>query len=377
MNDEQSRGDSAPEGERDDALEASAAPPEESEAAPAADGPSADGEDVTAGGYHYTVVDDAAAETRTDDVAAEAPATKGRSPLLIAALAIVPVVVIGALAWLAYAALANDGGGGGSERAEKNVGNVINVFSQGQDGAVVNRYEGALPPGFPDDVPTYPGSDVVASVVQIAGGNANYLVVYDTSDDREAVSAWFAAALDEDPWQLDAGQSGESSTLQRFTRIDDADISALVLIAESDSDSLTSIVYSVEIASGGDAASGDESFSPGESKPLPAGFPDEVPVYPDGTVIGFAFQNQPGTDSFSITIVTQDTITDVIEFYEGAFGENGWTVETQDASQAPLVNAEGLTFSAEDDSVSGAMFAGEHPRDDSYTQIELQVAVTN
>lgn len=368
MNEEQPRGDSAPDDEAASGeADASSPPPT----------PDADGDDVTASGYHYTVVDDADAASADEDVArAAAPAMPaGRSPLLIAALAIVPIVVVGVLGWLAYTALA--GGGGGREQSERNVGNVLNVFSQGQTGAIVDRYEGRLAPGFPDDIPTYPGSKVVASVVQIVGEDANYLVVYDTSDDRDAVSRWFATALDEDPWQLDAGQSGTSSTLQRFTRIDGADLQGLVLSAESDSDSLTTIVYSVEITGGGDAASKGGDFNPGASKGLPDGFPDSIPAYPDGIVIEAAFQKQAQANSFSITVVTEDSITDVIEFYENAFGDNGWTVETQDASQAPLDNAEGLSFDSEEDGISGGIFAGEHPEDDAFTQIELQVAVSD
>ena len=41
-------------------------------------------------------------------------------------------------------------------------------------------------------------------------------------------------------------------------------------------------------------------------------------MYPCGAVTAYAFQKQPGADSFSITIVTDDAIADVIEFYKGA-----------------------------------------------------------
>lgn len=366
MQEEQPRGDSAPD---DDAV------------VPAPDGQDAaragEADDVTEGGYRYSLVEDEAGADAVPADVAPPPARDagGRSPLLLAAVAIVPAVIVGGLAWLAFSVLMG-GGGDGRERSEQNVGNVINVFSQGQTGAIVNRYEGRVAPGFPDELPVYPGSKVVASVVQIVGDDANYLVVYDTGDDRESVSRWLVDALDEDPWQLDAGQTGASSTLHRFTRIDDPDVTGLVLSAESDSDALTTIVFSVEVTSGGPAASDSGDFTPGASKPLPEGFPDEVPVYPDGTVVESAFQKQPQANSFSLTVVTTGSITEVIEFYTKAFEDNGWTVETQDASQAPLDNAEGLSFSSEDDGFSGAIFAGEHPQDDTFTQIELQVVVS-
>ena len=342
---------------------------------PAPESPSAapEGEAVTEGGYHYSVIDDEASpsgstpEPRT--ARGDAP-----SPLLLAALAIVPAIVVGALVWLAVSMLGGGGGGGGNERARQDVGNVINAFSQGQTGAIVNRYEGALPPGYPDAIPAYPNARLLSSVVQILGDNANYLVVYDTKDQRSDVASFYGDALTTDPWQLDAGQEGGDSTVHRFSKIDDADVTGLILSAESDNDSLTTIVVSLSVTSGARAASGTP-FEPGASKPVPTGFPDEVPQYPDGTIIESAFQKQAQGDTYSISMITTDSASKVVQYYRDQFGGKGWAVEDTDVSTAPIDNAEGISFTATDPQYQGAVIAGDFVRDDNYTQVEVQVVV--
>lgn len=329
--------------------------------------PPAESASVTESGYDYTVVDDA------DALAKAHPGGGAPSPMLLAALAIVPAIVVGALVWLVVAVVM--GGGGGASRAQRDVGNVLNVFSQGQSGAVVTRYEGTLAPGFPADIPTYPGSKIIASVVQVADGDANYLVVYDTSASRSDVGEFLAGAFAEDPWQLDAGQNGDASTLHRFSKIDDPDVTGIALSAESDGDSLTTIVLSVQVVSGGKAAKNNDEFAPGDTKALPEGFPPEVEAYPDGIVIEATFQKQAAANTYSISVLTKDSVSDVLDFYRTAFGGSNWTVADQDASQAPLQNAEGLSFSSDDPAIAGNVIAGDFAHDGDYTQIDVQVAL--
>lgn len=325
----------------------------------------APGESLTEGGYAYTLADDS---VTTGAPAAPSPRRRRvRFWLALAAAAIVPAAAVGAAVWFVGADGEDSGG-----RQNQNVSNVINAFSQGGGAPSLQRYEGELPPGYPDDLPEYPDADLIASLAQGGEGAAGYLVVYDTTDDREDVAAFFADQLNEDPWQIDAGRDGRESTLHQFSKIDDADVSGVVLSASSKDGDVTTIVVNVQIASG--ARDVEEDFELGVTKPLPEGFPEDVPQYPDAIVIESAFQNEPGAENFIISFVTRDNVTSVFDFYRQELGE-GWTVEDADASESPLEDAQALSFSR-DDAISGGIVAGVFAEDRNYTQVDLTVRVT-
>jgi hypothetical protein len=332
------------------------------------------GEGVTEGGYSYTVVGDTAEADRPPVEEPErVDRARGRS-LGVVAAAVVVLLAVGAGAFFAGRMLRDDDGG---DRATANVGSVINAFSQGGEGATVHRYEGELPPGYPDDVPAYPGAELIASIVQISGPSAGYLAVYDTADDREDVAAYFTENFDEDPWQVDAGRDTRDSALQQFSKIDDPDVTGLVLSASSKDDDVTTIVVSVQVTGG--AETPDEDFEPGVTKALPNGFPQDVPQYPEAIIIESAFQNQPRANSFIISFITRDDVTSVLDFFRDQFEEKGWTVTDSDASESPLEDAEALDFgnaSGEEEEITGALVAGEFPDDNNYTEVDLTVTVT-
>ena len=63
-----------------------------------------------------------------------------------------------------------------------------------------------LPPGFPADLPTYPGAKVVSSIAQVRGDDAGYLVIYDTNDARDKCRRVLShEQFSADPWQIDGG----------------------------------------------------------------------------------------------------------------------------------------------------------------------------
>jgi hypothetical protein len=332
-------------------------------------------EGVTESGYSYTVVDDSGAPAPATESATgngEAPERKPRGRAL-------PVLIVGAVALLAGAAigfgvalLTGDGDDGG-ERAGADTASVIHAFSQGQ-GVDVTRYERTLPQGFPE-IPTYDGAAVVSSLEQLSGENAGYLAVYDTSDSRDDVVSWYREKFAEDPWQVDAGQDGEESTLFRFSKIDDANVSGVVLIGESTVSDITTILVSAEVIS---AEAGERpDYEPGVSKPLPEGFPSDVPQYPDAVVIETAFERQSGSDGYAISLITTDEASSVLDFYSDAFGDQGWEVSEGDASQSSLEDAAAITFLGGEPETSGSVTTGVFTKDRNYTQIDLQVRTSN
>ncbi len=248
-------------------------------------------------------------------------------PLALVALAVVPAVVVGLLVWL-FA----PHGGGNDPRRNADVASVLNAFGA-QQGTTSTRFEGQLPPGVPKDIPRYPGSKLVSSLQQISGKDAAYLIVYDTSDSRDTVARYFERKLSTDPWQLEGGQTDVNGTLHQFSNISDNNVSGLVLVAQSKGDKVTTIVESVQVVSGA-AAAKKESFTPGQGKPLPQGFPASVPEYPGSTAVVSGYRKQSGGNTYIVSMVTKDRPSKVIDYYKAQFTGMGWTAQTTDAGGA-------------------------------------------
>lgn len=331
---------------------------------------------VTDSGYSYTVVGEASGEAADETEARKSPPAEVRIPRWgLAAAVIVPAVIVGVVTWLLASQFGDDGGGGGGSRLERNVTNVVNAFSQGGEGTTgVIRHEGALPAAFPDEIPLYPDSRVISSIVQIRGDDAGYIVVFDTDDARQDVANFFEDALSEDPWQVEVGQTGRDSTVLQFSNIEDADIEGVALAAESKDDQVTTIFMSINVVGGADD-NDVEDFEPGQSRPLPAGFPaEQVPQYPDSTIIETGFQRAPGGDQFIASMVTQDEPSDVMEYYRDQLEGNGWTVEDAPEGSSTMADGSLINFTSEDGATAGTVEAGALAEDGDFTRVNIQVA---
>jgi hypothetical protein len=291
-------------------------------------------------------------------------------PLALVGVAVVAAVVAGGAAFL----LASSGGSG-SSRVEADVASVLNAFSQNQDGTVITRFEGELPPGFPGDLPVYSGARVVSSLQQVRGDDVGYIVIWDTGDSRDKVATDLDAKFSADPWQIDGGQDGRDATVHQFSKIDDPDITGLVLVAESKDDETTTILESVEVTSGAKAAK-TEPFSAIAGRTLPEGFPDIVPSY-DGTIITqSAYTKQAGGQSFAVTYITKDGVSAVLEHYRAKLADAKFTVTDGDASTATLEDAEVIDFADAEESIQGEIVVGKLAVDAGYTQIDIKLLAT-
>jgi hypothetical protein len=324
---------------------------------------------TTPSGYAYTVVP---AEGAAPAPAASPAVTSGRGLrwALLAAAGVVLVGVIGGLAWLALSVFTGDDGSN-DDRLSADVASVVQAFTS-SDGVQATRFEGELPGSYPGDVPRYPGSKVVSSVLQLSGDNAAYLAIFDSGDNRDDVAAYYDEQFDADPWQLDGGQSSADSNIRSFSKIDDANVSGAVLIAESLDDAVTTIIISVQVVSGAEDAE-QRDFELPVSQPLPNGFPGDVAQYPDWVVLQAAFQSQPNGDNFALQSVTQDSGSTVLDFYRKEFEGKGWTVTDGDASQAQLEDAAEIRFESSDSKISGGVVTGVFGLDRDYTQVNVQV----
>jgi hypothetical protein len=315
---------------------------------------------VTSGGYAYTVVKEG------DAVAPASGPRGGVHPLLLVAAAIVPAIIVGVAVWFFAAS-----GGGDKARVNADVSNVVNAFSQAQ-GTTSTRYEGKIAPGYPGDIPLYPGAKLLSSVLQIRGEDASYLVIYDTHDKRDKVSAYYQDKFTADPFQVDAAQDSRDSALHQFSKIDDPNVRGLVLTAGSNDDTLTTIVVSLQVTSGAKAQT-PASYDPGVAKTLPDDFPSGVPSYPDAVLVETGFQKQAGSSTFVVSFVTKDDISKVLDYYRGKFKDGGLTVTDGDASQSALVDATAVDFTDDKQTLGGQVTAGRLAEDKNYTRIELQV----
>jgi hypothetical protein len=296
------------------------------------------------------------------------PASRGGVPVWALIIpAVIPAAIVGVAVWF----FAPDSGGGES-RLQADASNILSAFTSGSEGTITTRYEGVLPAGYPTEVPAYDGAKVVAGVVQLQDPDIGYIIVQDTGDGRDVVAAALKKQFDADPWQIDLGQDGRDLTLYQFSRIDDPDITGVVLVSGSKDDGRTTIITSIQQVSGA-ADREAEAFEPVASRAAPEGFPDEVPPYDGAVVIDSAYQKESGSLAFALSYITKDRARNVLAHYRNELEDAGLTVEEGDASASPLADAEAIRFSDDELQLTGEIAVGTFGEDDSYTRIDVQV----
>jgi hypothetical protein len=324
---------------------------------------------TTPSGYSYTVVDDSDAEHVVSEAAS--PRRVSLHPVVAAAAVLVAAALTGVLVWL----FAPSGGGGTDGRLTADVASLLNAFSQGQAGAITTRYEGKLPPGFPADLPLHPGAKLVSSIGQVQGADAAYLVIWDTKDARDSVAEDYRKMLSADPWQIDRTQDGRDSTLQQFSKIDDPQITGVVLVAESKDAKKTTILASVQVTSGGKSAQGPP-FTAVAGRAPPDGFPDQISPYAGATLIESAYQKQSGATNYAVSYITKDDAAGVLDFYRNKLADAKLTVQDAAASQSAPADASAIQFTDAQQSLSGGVTVGKFAEDATYTRIDVTVQVT-
>ncbi|HZP57270.1 MAG TPA: hypothetical protein VFC53_06920 [Dehalococcoidia bacterium] len=319
---------------------------------------------MTSGGYRYEVIDEGAPPR----AAAVPRAPRDRRPVLLALAVLAPAALVGVGVW--FLAQALDGGGGRARNGQADVASVLNAVAM-QQGATTDRFEGELPPGLPD-VPKYPGASVVSAVRQVSGDDVLYLVVWDSNDNRAKVAKYFEDQFGNDPWQLEASETNADATSHQFSRIDDGDVSGVVLIGQSNEDAVSTIVLSLRVVSGAKDIQPGE-FDTTDTASLPPGFPSDLPQYPGSTIVQSGYSKAPRTTSFAVSFATRDGAADVLDYYRSQLVGSGYTVADADASDSALEGAEAISFDHADGTRTGRITAGELPEDKRYTRIDIEL----
>lgn len=277
------------------------------------------------------------------------------------------------------------GGGGGA--SNEHIASIIDrllVGSGSADTGQLESYTGRLPDGLPVKPPEYPGAKLIVSSRRPAASAATatpnpaagttasptlYFIVYDTSDVRQKVLAYYEAQLDKSPWQLQGAYSTAELDSLQFAKTDDADITGIVSIVRGGDDEHTGILVSLQDA--GAFRQQPPPYQRGDSLAPPKGFPEDVPLYDGATIIGNAFLHQPGNDSYLIDFITHDSADKILAFYQQASADRGWVV----LSGAPLGVAQRLDFHDDKSDIQGDLLVDAFLRDPSYTEAKLQLQV--
>jgi hypothetical protein len=278
-------------------------------------------------------------------------------------------IIFAALAAAALAlALAACGGGGGDGDQTGRI--VERLLTSGQEeGTKVRTFVGELPAGLPWEIPSYPGSTVLASFVMEQPEGSTYFIMLDSDDAPDQILQFYESALDEDPWQVEGTISSSQVMALQFSEVDDANVSGGLSVdnlAEGGSGIVVS-VQELEEASTPEA----KPFELGASRPLPSNFPSDVPLYPDSTVTDTTWLRSPGGVDFLVTFLTTHAPKDVNDFYRTEFTDRGFTVTDETGSGSALV----LSFTNPAGDLTGTVTADTFGEDAAYTQVDIQLHV--
>ncbi|MDH4139317.1 MAG: hypothetical protein OEV43_01975 [Coriobacteriia bacterium] len=67
----------------------------------------------------------------------------------------------------------------------------------------------------------------------------------------------------------------------------------------------------------------------GSEAELAEGFPSDVPVYEDGTIESSGKIAAGGVENYTVSVVTNDSVNDVFEWYKSEFDDKGWNMTSE------------------------------------------------
>jgi hypothetical protein len=287
-------------------------------------------------------------------------------------LAVVPAVIVGLVV---FAVSGNSGSSGASA-----AGAIDGFVRLGGSTGDIESFKKQTPPGWPKDLPAYPGSTLVVSFLIRSDQGNSYFVIYQTGDNPDAVLKYFQDKLDKDPWQVEVAQSSTDFTGVRFSRPDNADVQGDLSVNHSDLDNRTTIYFSYQdLKPSSQAAPTPKPFKLPVSKDLPPGFPADVPIFAGkspSTVTGTYLQRGGGGTNYLVTFLTKEQQDDVIAYYKSEFGKKGWTVTDSKSKSSGFE----LAIDFQDGPrqlLQGSIHADTFQDDASYTEVSLLLQVSS
>jgi hypothetical protein len=244
----------------------------------------------------------------------------------------------------------------------------------------VKSYKGTIPPGFPDEFPIFRGAKVVASFSIASEEGTSYFVIMGTGSRPQQVYDFYLKALDEDPWQVEAARSSDDFTAMAFSRPDNPDVEGQVEVQRSELDGRTTIFITYQDISQTGGRVSSDPFVLGPSRPLPPGFPSDIPIYKgrggrDSIVLDTTFQRGGGGLNFYVSFLTKDSQDDVVEFYRSEFKKRGWIVTDAAADANSFVL--GIDFNdGQRREISGTISADAFEDDPAYVKVDVLLQVS-
>ena len=260
--------------------------------------------------------------------------------------------------------------GGGSN--DKAVSAMQKLMQVGQDPGTTNKvYLDELPPGLPAGLPSYPGAELVGSVVTTSTTGVGLGVLSESGDSVDTIYAFYEEALATAPWQIEVSTyPGKVAGIQFKSRDDPSMSAAVVVQPASEGDGKSVIFLSIQTRSGAPTA---EPFVLGESKPLPLNWPP-IPVYPNSVVTDTGWGQTDTSAEWQITLLVQAAPLDVINYYKSELTKIGLPVKDEAPQNETLM----MSFAGVQgpDTWNGAISAGTFAQDPTYTQVTIQTALS-
>ncbi len=252
-------------------------------------------------------------------------------------------------------------------------------------------------------LPVHPDAVLVASGrIDNPDGQQRYFIVFDLMGSSTEIEQTVSEQLDQSPWQVTGGQSSEEIAIVQFQSTMSADVQGVAWVqpilssatleaaaaasAEAGDDGegatdptptiegpLTSLLYLVQALPITSAAEEDDDFELPAARPLPHEFPAAFLIDEDMTVIGTAWNRQPGGTAYQVTVLVTGSSFDFAESYRERFEAEGWELTTDDAVGFATL----LGFASEDDGIQGQVQLDAFAPDEGYTEIVISLQISS
>ncbi len=287
-----------------------------------------------------------------------------------------PLLLTALLAISLAAAFVASGCGGGSSSDSK-AESIIQKFLEASQspGTKSQVMLGKVPDDLPAGVPEYPGTKLLGSVVTTAeGGLKDDAVLRETGDAVGDVYAYYEQAFDTQPWRILASTAPGKIAAIQYANTNDPNMAGTVLIQPSGDDGNGSIIYtSVQTASTDNATT--EAFKLGPSKPLPRGWPSQLPIYPNANVADTAWSRSGSSQQWQVSLLAVTTPKDIIDYYRTQLANAGFSV-TENPAQGGVSS---LSFENKLTSIpwTGTVTTQTFASDPTYAQAVIQLQIGN
>ena len=250
-------------------------------------------------------------------------------------------------------------------------------------------------------LPVHPDAVLVASGrIDNPDGQQRYFIVFDLVGSSTEIEQTIAEQLDQSPWQVTGGQSSQEIAIVQYQSTMSADIQGVAWVQPIQSSAtldaaaateegddgegaddatpavegpLSSLLYLVQVLPSATADDEADDFELPAARPLPHEFPAAFLVDEDMTVIGSAWNRQPGGIAYQVTVLVPGSSFDFAESYRERFETEGWELTTDDAVGFATL----LGFASESDGIQGQIQLDAFAEDEGYTEIVISLQVTS